>query len=111
MVLWRSQPLTPKQTRDCAATHSQPQLQHLALDFLRSPMRILPSQAKDRLLNPLGQWRPPGSALLPKSPVSAHEISMPAKQLSGCTINRALARRRYERRKPASNKASFSRRS
>ena len=34
MVLWRSQPLTPKQTRDRAATHPQPQLQHLALDFL-----------------------------------------------------------------------------
>ena len=83
MVLWRSQPLTPKQARDRAATHALPQLQHLALDFLRSPMRILPSQAKDPLLNLLSQWRPPGSTLLPKSPVSAHELSMPAKQSVG----------------------------
>ena len=80
MVLWRSRPLTPKQTCDRAATHLQPQLQHLALDFLRSPMRILPSKAKDPLLNLLRQWRSPGSALLPKNPVSAHELSMPAKQ-------------------------------
>jgi len=46
-------------------------------------MRILPGKAKDPLLNLLSQWRPPGSTLLPKSPLLAHELSMSAKQSVG----------------------------
>ena len=101
MVLWRSQPLTPKQARDRAATHALPQLQHLALDFLRSPMRILPSQAKDPLLNLLSQWRPPGSTLLPKSPVSAHELSMPAKQSVGLHDQEGLGQTPFREAQPS----------
>jgi len=45
LISWGRCQERAKQTRDRAATHLQPQLQHLALDFLRSPMRILPCKA------------------------------------------------------------------
>ena len=51
MVRWRSQRVTPEQADHRAATYLQSQLQHLPLNPSRSPMRILPSEANDQVLD------------------------------------------------------------
>src|SRR5260370_37113563 len=80
MVRWRSQSVTSEQTDHGAATYLQSQLQHFALDLSRSPMRILASEANDQALDLFSQRRSSGSALLPESPVSPHELAVPAEQ-------------------------------
>src|SRR5215469_1067465 len=87
MVLWRSQPLTPNQTRDRAATHPQPQLQHLALDFF-DPNADSPEPGEGPTLEP------PQSVEASRVGASAEKSSVGARALDASEANCRVARSR-----------------